>query len=50
MRTTIIVSKPCWTSLSLRKPMVKVGAIGFVGKNVRNIGDKTDKTDKANKT
>jgi hypothetical protein len=45
MRTTIIVSKPCWASLSLCEPMVKIGIVSSVG-NVRNVGDKTDKANK----
>ena len=46
MRTMISVSEPCWTFLSLFKPMVKTGVVGFVG-NIRNIGNKADKSNKA---
>lgn len=45
MMTMISVSKPCRASLSLRKPMVKVGVVGFVG-NVRNISNKADMANK----
>ena len=45
MRATILVSKPCWASLSLCKQTVKVGVVGFVV-NVRNIGVKADKANK----
>ena len=43
MRTTIIVNKPCWASLSLRKPRAKVGVVCSVG-NVGLVGNKANKT------
>ena len=45
MMTMISVSKPCRSSLSLCKPMVKIGVVGFVG-NVRNISNKADMANK----
>lgn len=45
MRTMISVSKPCRTSLSLCKPKVKTGVIGFVW-NVVSIGNKADMANK----
>ena len=45
MMTMISVSKPCRASLSLCKPMVKIGVVGFVG-NVRNISNKADMANK----
>lgn len=45
MKATILVNKPCWTSLSLCKQMAKTGVIGFVG-NISNVGNKADKANK----
>ena len=44
MKATISVSKPCWASLSLCKPMMMVGIVG----NVRLVDNKTDKANKTN--